>query len=301
MGAVISNKTDPMMVMEYMHYGSLSDLLQNESVIMEGDILVGVLQDIASGLRFLHSSNPKVIHTDLKAQNILVDDKFRAKVADFGLSRKGFGKSSRASGTPFWMAPELLRGESPNTTFSDVYSFGIVLYEVFSRSEPYAGEKYDDVIRLVTDKAVNKRPPVPHNCPKEIAALMKHCLKGDPAARPTASELDVALRLMDGSSIKSSDLMTSRQKKKTEDSRTDALLDQLFPRHVARALREGKKVEPESHAEVTIVFSDIVGYTNIASTLPPTKVSDLLDRLYSKFDQLCERLDVFKVETIGDA
>lgn len=298
MGAVISSKSEPMMVMEYMHFGALYDLLHNECMILEGALLVGILQDVASGLRFLHSMDPLVLHGDLKAKNILVDDKFRAKVADFGLSRKGYFKKDKARGTPYWMAPELLRGETANTRESDVYAFGVVLYEVFSRKEPYAGETYDDVIRLVSSETVNKRPPVPDNCPEEAAVMMKACMLGDPAARPTATDLDIRLRLMDGASVMSYDMLTTP---KNDSSRTDALLEQLFPSHIAQALKEGRKVEPESHDEVTIVFSDIVGYTDISSKLSATKVSDLLDRLYNEFDHLSERLEVFKVETIGDA
>ena len=111
MGAVIQKKLEPLLVMEYMHFGSLHDLLQNESMILEGDVLIGFLQDVASGLRFLHSSEPLVLHGDLKSQNILVDDKFRAKVADFGcgnfaLARhKGSSCIGKARGTPYWMAP----------------------------------------------------------------------------------------------------------------------------------------------------------------------------------------------------
>jgi len=63
----------------------------------------------------------------LKSGNILVDSKFRAKVADFGLSQKS---DIGGTGTPFWMAPELLRMESANSPASDVFSFGIILYEV---------------------------------------------------------------------------------------------------------------------------------------------------------------------------
>ena len=63
----------------------------------------------------------EVIHGDLKSHNILVDSRFRAKVADFGLSQK---KQLGGTGTPFWMAPELLRCESSNTSMTDVYSFG---------------------------------------------------------------------------------------------------------------------------------------------------------------------------------
>jgi hypothetical protein len=86
-----------------------------------------------------------------------------------------------------------------------------------------------------------------------------------------------------------------------EDEQENTLLDEVFPPHIAAALREGRKVEPESKEMVTIFFSDIVGFTNISSTMiSPLKVSDMLDRLYQKFDQLSHQHDVFKVETIGD-
>jgi serine/threonine protein kinase len=115
MGAVISPREEPLLVMELMDHGSLFDLLHNETMIVEGEMVLQILRDIAQGLRFLHAAKPQVIHGDLKAQNVLVDSKFRAKVADFGLSQK---KDVGASGTPFWMAPELLRGESTNTAAS---------------------------------------------------------------------------------------------------------------------------------------------------------------------------------------
>jgi hypothetical protein len=75
----------------------------------------------------------------------------------------------------------------------------------------------------------------------------------------------------------------------------------VFPPHIAKALQQGRKVDPESHEVVTIFFSDIVGFTDISSTLEPIEVSHMLDRLYSKFDDLSRKYDVFKVETIGDA
>jgi hypothetical protein len=89
MGAVVSKWEEPLLVMEYMDHGSLFDLLQNETIgILDGHTMLPILRDISQGLRFLHAANPQVIHGDLKAQNILVDSKFRAKVADFGLSQK---------------------------------------------------------------------------------------------------------------------------------------------------------------------------------------------------------------------
>lgn len=128
MGAVIEKNTEPMLVMEMMDHGSLYDLLHNETMALDGDILLPILGDISQGVRFLHSADPQVIHGDLKAQNILVDSRFRAKVADFGLSQK---KSLGGTGTPYWMAPELLRQESTNTAATDVFSFGGKPMEVY--------------------------------------------------------------------------------------------------------------------------------------------------------------------------
>jgi hypothetical protein len=79
------------------------------------------------------------------------------------------------------------------------------------------------------------------------------------------------------------------------------LLLEVFPSHVAKALMEGRKVEPESKECVTIFFSEIVGYTELGGSMEPHLVMNMLDRLYTKFDALSEKYDVFKVETIGDA
>lgn len=79
------------------------------------------------------------------------------------------------------------------------------------------------------------------------------------------------------------------------------LLEDIFPAKVARILREGKKVEPERFEAVTIFFSDIVGFTTISASLRPEKVANLLERLYTKFDNLVREIGVFKLETIGDA
>merc|ERR1712048_1182558 len=182
MGAVISWSSEPMLVMEYMDHGSLHDLLHNVSVALDGEIVVPMLHDIVQGVRFLHATKPSaIVHGDLKAQNVLVDSKFRAKVADFGLSQK---RRVGATGTPYWMAPELLSGESGNTAASDVYSFGIILYEVYSRKDPYEGEKSSEVLKLIVDPNVNKRPYVPESCPTQVKNLMSDCVLRNPNQRP---------------------------------------------------------------------------------------------------------------------
>ena len=90
-------------------------------------------------------------------------------MANFGLSKK---ENVGGMGSPFWMGPELLRGETTNTMASDVYSFGIILYEVYSRRDPYEGENATEVLRLVADRTVNKRPPIPKSCPPQVQCLI---------------------------------------------------------------------------------------------------------------------------------
>eukprot|EP00526_Cylindrotheca_closterium_P014224 CAMPEP_0113653674 /NCGR_PEP_ID=MMETSP0017_2-20120614/28719_1 /TAXON_ID=2856 /ORGANISM="Cylindrotheca closterium" /LENGTH=345 /DNA_ID=CAMNT_0000566711 /DNA_START=182 /DNA_END=1219 /DNA_ORIENTATION=+ /assembly_acc=CAM_ASM_000147 len=82
---------------------------------------------------------------------------------------------------------------------------------------------------------------------------------------------------------------------------TGDMLYKVFPKAVADKLKAGQKVEPETHNNVTIFFSDIVRFTDISRVLSPVKVCGMLDRLYLAFDALATKHDVFKVETIGDA
>eukprot|EP00571_Detonula_confervacea_P002410 CAMPEP_0172315400 /NCGR_PEP_ID=MMETSP1058-20130122/25061_1 /TAXON_ID=83371 /ORGANISM="Detonula confervacea, Strain CCMP 353" /LENGTH=1336 /DNA_ID=CAMNT_0013029473 /DNA_START=176 /DNA_END=4186 /DNA_ORIENTATION=+ len=299
MGSVIDLKDEPMLVMEYMDNGSLYDLLHNDTIVIDGELIFPILQDISSGARFLHAADPKVIHGDLKAANVLVDSRFRAKIADFGLSAKK--KYLGASGTPYWMAPELLRRESSNTAASDVYSFGIILYELYSRKDPYEGENPSTVLNEIVDKHIIKRPSVPAGCPTKIIEIMKECVDASPEKRPTFEEIDLRIKRLDSENVEPGEVMMGHQIQKKRAERNEDLLHQVFPKHIAKALLHGRKVEPDRVDMATMFFSDIVGFTTISSEITPDQVSDLLDRLYLKFDALSHKHDVFKIETIGDA
>lgn len=106
---------------------------------------------------------------------------------------------------------------------------------------------------------------------------------------------------MDLNSSELEPLTTEQQNAEARKRRSGDMLYELFPKHVADALKEGKKVEPEHHELVTIVFSDIVHFTDISQQLDPLKVSTMLDNLYLAFDKIARRHGIFKVETIGDA
>jgi serine/threonine protein kinase len=245
MGAVIDGPETPKLVMEYMELGSLYDVLQNKTVALDGDLLLPILQEIAQGVRYLHASDPPIVHCDLKSKNILINAKFSAKVGDFGLS---MNKSKRPKGTRLWMAPELLRGESRNTAASDVYAFGIILYEVYARKLPYEGEKLVRVLLDVQNPEINKRPPVPLGCPAKIGNLMKDCLLADPGSRPSFEEIDLMLQRLSIENVEPGEMhLSAYARKELKAKRANNLLFDVFPPHIAEALRDGRKLEPESH------------------------------------------------------
>lgn len=220
---------------------------------------------LAQGLRYLHTSKPPILHGDLKARNILLDARFRAKLCDFGLSNK----TDSISGTPFWLAPEYLRGEKKYDTTCDMYSVGILLHEIYSRKSPYAGEDFRDVIRGVCNRRVNKRPKIPDTAPPKMVEIMKKCYSPDPNYRPVARDLDMGfLDMIDDDA----EPMTADQQYEIRNrARSADMIYELFPRHVAELIKKGQKVEPESHDLVTVIFSDIINFTDISQAISPEK------------------------------
>ncbi|CAE8676783.1 unnamed protein product, partial [Polarella glacialis] len=148
-------------------------------------------------------------------------------------------------------------------------------------------------------------PDIPDWCPHFCQHLMRDCWLSDSSLRPSAQELERRLRSIetrDVESLQTGSQTPTYQLSKVEHLRNWAsLMYDIFPEHVADALTREEKIEPEHKALVTIFFSDIIGFTEIASSLEPIQISSMLDNLYSGFDLLSRRMNVFKVETIGDA
>ncbi len=283
-----------------MEYGSLYDLLHNETMNPGGEIILQVVRDIAQGIQFLHASKPPILHGDLKAKNILVDSRFRAKVADFGFSHFKTAKQRNIlQGTPFYMAPEYLRRHTEYTTACDIYSLSMIIYEMYARASPFEGEDPRKILPKICHPRLNKRPPVPESCPPKMVELMKKCWSANAFFRPSAKDIDYLLVEMN--SQETEPLETVKERIHDNLKRKPTSLYDVFPKHIADALNAGKKVEAESHEIVTIVFSDIVGFTTISEKFAPMKVSNMLDRLYQAFDALADQHHIFKVETIGDA
>ena len=294
--------------MELMANGSLHSIIHNDVLPLDIELVAGILSDAAKGLRYLHEAKPPVIHGDLKAMNILVDDRLTGKLADFGLSFLQ-GKANIEGGSLLWMAPELLTGAAGASEASDVYALGVTMYEMFFGLEPYedlveGGISEDDFIAAVVEDDL--RPAIPPRTakgtmgrlelevPAEFVDLMAECWHKNPLRRPSIKEIEErVLEVIEAKGLARTSHAMGKQQEK--------LLQDILPPKVIKALAEGRKVEPEPYDPVTIFFSDIVGFTTISQTMPPEKVMAMLDDMYRRFDALVRRHGLFKVETIGDA
>ena len=165
------------------------------------------------------------------------------------------------------------------------------MWEVFSRKEPYDGLDASDAMEQIVSEGL--RPDKLATVSPDISALMESCWQHDPAARPGFEQLLEKLEAFDAPAM--------RQMQTGGAATAGGLVKRMLPDKVAKALEAGQSVEPEYFDESTILFSDIVGFTSIASAFPPSEVMGMLDRLYTAFDALTTKHDVFKVATVGDA
>nr|XP_033770660.1 protein-tyrosine kinase 6 isoform X4 [Geotrypetes seraphini] len=171
-------------IMEFMAKGNLLDLVRGaEGKFLEVNDLIDMAYQVADGMEFLESKN--YIHRDLAARNILVGEDYICKVADFGMARiiKDSFYKSTSSYIPYkWTAPEALQYNYFSTK-SDVWSFGILLYEIITCGQiPYAGMDNTEVLAEVSR---GYRMPQPPNCPNMIYKIMSDCWKTEPSKRPT--------------------------------------------------------------------------------------------------------------------
>lgn len=150
---------------------------------------IRMARDAARGMAWLHGSNPKIIHRDLKTSNLLFvehEGTYTIKVCDFGLSQLLEGDDSQdkknAIGSPLWMAPEVMQ-KKPFNERADVYSFGIMLWEFYTRKAPFPHHRdFEEFKQAVAVK--DERPEIPPECEASLVSLMKKCWHKDPDRRP---------------------------------------------------------------------------------------------------------------------
>lgn len=169
-------------ITEYLSGGSLRAFLHKlERTALPMQKLIAISLEIARGMEYIHSQG--VIHRDLKPENILFDEEFCLKIADFGIACEAAFCDSLAEdpGTYRWMAPEMIKLKAYNRKV-DVYSFGLVLWEMVTGTIPYEEMTPIQAAFAVVNK--NLRPVIPGECPAPLRALIEQCWSSHPEKRP---------------------------------------------------------------------------------------------------------------------
>eukprot|EP01125_Pyxidicula_operculata_P022466 TRINITY_DN91_c2_g1_i2.p1 TRINITY_DN91_c2_g1~~TRINITY_DN91_c2_g1_i2.p1 ORF type:complete len:849 (-),score=203.77 TRINITY_DN91_c2_g1_i2:474-3020(-) len=186
----ITAKPNVCLVTEYVSRGSLYNIIHDKHISMEISHIRKLAIDTCKGMAYLHGA--RIIHRDLKSHNLLVDQSWTVKVGDFGLSRvieetsTVTNRTMTACGTPQWTAPEVIRNQR-YTFKADVFSFGICLWEMLSREDPYGNmAPYQVVIGVGTQSL---RPVIPSSCPKGVTEIIEQCWNESPDSRPEFDEL----------------------------------------------------------------------------------------------------------------
>lgn len=177
-------------VTEFMAGGSLYDYLHRKNHIFKMPMLLRVALDIAKGMDYLHQNN--IIHRDLKAANLLLDENEVVKVADFGVARfeSQSGAMTAETGTYRWMAPEVI-SHLPYGHKADIFSFGIVLWELLTGKLPYESM---NPVQAAVGVRQGLRPQIPEQTPAELSALIERCWQDNPSKRPDFCDISVILQ-----------------------------------------------------------------------------------------------------------
>ncbi|CAB0041147.1 unnamed protein product [Trichogramma brassicae] len=323
----LTEPSRPCLVYEYCSRGSLEDVLVQDEIKLDWSFRLSLLTDLVRGMKYLHST-PIRVHGYLTSRNCVIDARWVLKVTDYGLP--AFYEAQNMQPPPktnrdlLWTAPELLRqaglrkrGSQPG----DVYSFGIIMQEVVVRGEPFCmlALSPEDIIEKVKKPPPLIRPSVSKGAaPPEAINIMRQCWAENADMRPDFNAVhDLFKKLNHGRKVNFVDTMFQMLEKYSnnleelirerteqldmEKKKTEQLLNRMLPSSVAEKLKLGMPVDPEEFAEVTIYFSDIVGFTTISAYSTPFQVVDLLNDLYTCFDDTINAYNVYKVETIGDA
>ncbi|VAI47697.1 unnamed protein product [Triticum turgidum subsp. durum] len=172
--------------LEFVSGGSIHKLLQEYGQFGEQAIR-NYTKQILLGLAFLHATN--TVHRDIKGANILVDPKGRVKLADFGMAKHINGQQCPFSlkGSPYWMAPEVIKNSSGCNLAVDIWSLGCTVLEMATSKPPWS--EYEGIAAMFKIGNSKELPPIPDHLSEEGKDFIRQCLQRDPSSRPTAVDL----------------------------------------------------------------------------------------------------------------
>uniref|UniRef100_A0A0K0DY28 Guanylate cyclase n=1 Tax=Strongyloides stercoralis TaxID=6248 RepID=A0A0K0DY28_STRER len=306
--------------------GNLKDLLKSKIGEIDPYFVVALMNDISNGIQYLHSSKINC-HGRLTSSCCLLDSNYQIKLSNFGLPflRKFVKRSYEEQ---LYTAPELLRNQNLlGTKEGDIYSFAIISSELLNKSlewpeDEISHTKTDIIMKIKNSRRGTFRPIISYEIKErwvgEVINIIKDCWNEDPLKR---KKIEIVIKMikksMNNKKISMMDYMFNKMENYAshleaevmgrtkelmeEKKKSDILLYRMIPKSVADELKSGRTVAPEYFESATVFFSDVVNFTNLCAQCTPLQVVNFLNQLYSQFDEIIEKFDAYKVETIGDA
>uniref|UniRef100_A0A7E4ZPX8 guanylate cyclase n=1 Tax=Panagrellus redivivus TaxID=6233 RepID=A0A7E4ZPX8_PANRE len=308
---------------------SLSDFVYDKDFELDDTFKSAFLRDILNGIGYLHRSQIK-FHGLLTLSNCLIDSNWVLKLTNYGitrfLNRYIKNKSLKVVNTVpkavyHHIAPEFLKdieigNEYPNgDEKGDIWSFGMILYQLMFRQKPFSEEKstFDklkkgELLPVVADYEDDEDP---------LVEIMEKCWKYEPAQRPQLAVIVKVLRIvfksMKGNLVDQMIRMNEKHAVILENivaergallqkaqEQTDRLLCEILPPSIANQLKTDGVIEPRFYDSVTVLFCQLVDFLYIQTNLTPNDVVNFLNDVFTLFDDVIRNHDAYKVETTGE-
>ena len=263
------DKCELLVVHGYCKGGTLHGLLLNPLVRLSTDVVLAIIADVATAMQHLHhGTSPPRIGVSLQPVDLYVTHEYKVLVR--------VRHTPTRNTSPWYCSPQILRGGSPDSP-GDVYAFGMLLYEILYRQEPFCerlvgDQAHEELLSAITDTLADAgdSPPIRPNTMvpprvhhEGLRALMERCWLQKPEDRPTFDEIFMEVDHQRPALMEDAMRQADRSKRAVQD---------FLPPHIADQLATTGRVEPKEYKNVTLLFTDIQGFVAISSTLRPQQV-----------------------------
>ncbi|XP_055357694.1 atrial natriuretic peptide receptor 1-like [Paramacrobiotus metropolitanus] len=324
----IASQNDLCFVWQFGTRGTLRMLLDKHIFSLEIDLQISIMWDVLRGLQHIHLS-PLHYHGCPSTIMAIIDKRFTIKLCGAGttsatklLTRRNVANDDNT--LQLWYSPEMVvQSRLSGSKESDMYSLGIVLYEILSLHCPMDVLLDDGPSVRAAISQLRQTPNIArvhldalNQIPRNFRNLLGSCLDANPNERPSLRKFinltaeyfppsNILISMMNRLQHYSEDLeimvYNRSQELLDEREKVDALLRELMPVSLVTKLRNKEELFPEVFDSVTIAFSDLPQFENISSICKPIEIVHFLNEIYSKFDVVISKFAVYKVETIADS
>ncbi|KAM0846194.1 hypothetical protein ACQ4PT_055836 [Festuca glaucescens] len=252
--------------LEYVSGGSIHKLLQEYGQFGEPAIR-SYTKQILLGLAYLHAKN--TVHRDIKGANILVDPNGRVKLADFGMAKHINGQQCPFSlkGSPYWMAPEVIKNSSGCNLSVDIWSLGCTVLEMATSKPPWS--QYEGIAAMFKIGNSKELPPIPDHLSEEGKDFIRQCLQRDPSNRPTAVELLQHSFIRSASPLENSVSYAPLEQLATISCKSSSNKVVGHTRNMSSLGLEGQSIYQRRAAKFSSTRSDIRIRSNISCPVSP--------------------------------